>query len=192
MKKFLVVVCALAFCVGAANVHAQVPYVQVYFDQYYSETTADCPGGGGIGTLWVVAHNWNMWMNAIEYRIVYPAAVTPISDNINLETQLALGSSETGIAIVWTNIPGKAFDALLIQTVSFEWTCDGCTEDNAELMVVNYDDEVDPLAPDYNTVRALQWPDDNDVFGVGMTSLVCATVPVNETTWGNIKAQYDH
>ena len=71
MKKILVVVCAVAFCLGAANAGAQtaVPYVQIYFDEGQSVTVLEeCPTGP-VGTLYVVAHNWNMWMAAIEYLI---------------------------------------------------------------------------------------------------------------------------
>jgi hypothetical protein len=75
MKKILVVVFAIAVVFTAISASAQIPYVAVYFDDTYKDMTADCPDappGTVPDSAYVVTHNWNMWMNAIEYAIDYP------------------------------------------------------------------------------------------------------------------------
>jgi hypothetical protein len=192
MKKILVVVCAVAFCLAAASADAQVtpvPYVQVYFDEFHTVTVLEeCPTAPA-GTLYVVAHNWNMWMSAIEYRIEYPPEVGFLGDSIDEDRQLAIGQSPTGIAIAWKNTPGKAFVSLRLQTVSVLWNCEDCQTQNVTITVVKSPDS-DPTQPNH-LVRALDWPDEAEHWGFGMAAYLCAIVPVEETTWGGIKAQYD-
>jgi len=188
MKKILVVVCAVAFCLGAASADAQVPYVQVYFDSLHTESVLEeCPTDPQ-GTLYVVAHNWGIWMSGIEYQINYPPEMTFLGDFIDEDRQLSIGSSPTGISIAWKNAPGAAFVSLRLQTVSVWYTCDGCQVQNITVTVVKHPVS-DPTQPNH-MVRAVDWPDEADHWGVGMASVICPTVPVEETTWGGIKAQY--
>jgi len=197
MKKFLVVVCAVAVCLGAATANAQtaVPHVQVYFDEGWSITNPEsCPDadlGTVFGTLYVVARNYNMWMQSIEYSIEYPPEILWFGDAIDPTTQLKIGASPTtsvagGISVTWQS-RGNAFHPMLIQTVSFGWMCRNCVEQNITVRVVKH-----PATAWAETwlVRALRSPDFQQVAGVGMASVVCPTVPVEETTWGGIKAQY--
>ena len=192
MKKILVVVCTAAFCLGAASAGAQVapePYVQVYFDESRTVTgLLECPTDP-VGKLYVVAHNFNIWMTAIEYKIDYPPEVTLLGDSIDLDRQLKIGNSATGIAIVWQNNPGNAFEGLWLQEATVLYNCEGCQVQNITITVVKHP-ESDATMPNH-LVRSLDRPDEADHWGVGLEARICATVPVEETTWGGIKAQYD-
>jgi len=188
MKKVLVAIFAVAIVGLGVSVNAQTPNVTIYFDDNASETSADCPTGE-IGTVFgdflVVANNFNMWMNAIEYAIEYPPQIEYMSDVLWDEVnQLALGQSPTGIAVVWT-LPGQAFGPLVVEKVMFTWMCNDCSEPNQNAPV-----KVVPF-PSSGKIRALRYPDLFEVQGVGMTSLVCATIPNEDTTWGKVKALYE-
>lgn len=193
MKRFLVVVCAVAVCLGAATVHAQtaVPMVSVYFDEYFGVTGLEqCPVEP-IGTVYVVAENWDMWMQSIEYAIDYPAQMVWLGDAVDDATQLKLGSSPLfgvhgGIAVTWQT-RGNGFHPLLIQTASIAWDCQGCTVQNIPVVVVQ---KATAEALPGGLIRALESPNFETHGGVGMTSYLCATVPVEETTWGAVKALY--
>jgi hypothetical protein len=134
-----------------------------------------------------------MWVKSIEYAIEYPPQVTWLGDDINDAAQLKLGSSPTtsasgGIAITWTS-RGNGYQPLLIQTASVLYDCEFCTVQNIPIVVVQK-----PTAgalPD-GLIRIIRSPDDAEIGAVGMTSYLCATVPVEETTWGNIKALYNN
>jgi hypothetical protein len=185
MKKTLVVVVALAIGLFATVSSAQTPNVSVYFDNTLTQQAADCPAvtpGTVAQTVYVVAANFNMWMQAIEYQIVYPAALTFLGDAVDPATQLSIGSSPLGIGITWP-LPANAFVPLVVQTANVLWMCDNCDGfQNQQLVVIPH--------PSSGLVRAIRWPDTQVVLGVGLTSLVCATIPVEETTWGGIKALY--
>ena len=197
MKRFLVVVCAVAVCLGAATANAQtsVPFVQVYFDEGWSVTNPPaCPTedpGTQTSTIYVVARNWNMWMQSIEYAIEYPPELVWLGDFVNPATQLELGDSPTtslsgGIAVTWRT-RGNAFNPLLIQWATILWNCQGCATQNITLTVVKHPSTV---WPENWLVRALESPNFAEAQGIGMASVVCPIVPVDETTWGGIKAQY--
>jgi hypothetical protein len=187
MKKVLVVVCAVAFCLGAASADAQVPYVQPYFDELQTVTILDeCPTDPA-GRLYIVAHNWGIFMSAIEYRIEYAPEITFLGDFIDEANILSIGSSPTGIALAWKNSPGVAFTSLRLQEVSVFYTCTACEVTNITVTVKKHPDS-DPTQPDY-LVRALDF-NQNEYWGIGMVAVICPTVPVEETTWGGIKAQY--
>lgn len=185
MKRILAVVFAVAIVSLGAIANAQTPNVSIYFDDNASQTTADCPAapvGTVIDSFLVVANNFNMWMNGIEYAIDYPPQIGFLADIIPAG-RLSIGSTPIGIGITFP-IPGSAFGAFVIQKVYFIWMCDGCDgNQNAPIAVVPY--------PSSGLVRAVRWPDLAVVPGVGMTSLICATVPAEETTWGKVKALYE-
>lgn len=187
MKKVLAAIFAVAIVgLGVCPVHAQTPNVTIYFDDYARETSADCPSGEP-GTVYdqflVVANNFNMWMNAIEYMIEFPPQIM-WDEDIKVPNTLVLGFSWEGTAIVFT-LPGNAFRPLVVQKVGFVWMCNDCSESNqnAPVRVVAY--------PASGKVRALRYPDLLEVPAVGMTSLICATIPNEETTWGKVKALYE-
>ena len=100
---------------------------------------------------------------------------------------LKIGSSPLGIALSWKNAPGVAFTSLRLQEASVAWNCSGCTDQNITVTVKKHPAS-DATMPDY-MVRALDF-NQNEFWGIGMVAVICPTVPVEETTWGGIKAQY--
>jgi hypothetical protein len=155
MKKVLVVVCAVAFCLGAASADAQVPYVQPYFDELQTVTILDeCPTDPA-GRLYIVAHNWGIFMSAIEYRIEYAPEITFLGDFIDEANILSIGSSPTGIALAWKNSPGVAFTSLRLQEVSVFYTCTACEVTNITVTVKKHPDS-DPTPGLPGTSSGLQ------------------------------------
>ena len=193
MNKILVVVCAVALCFGALGADAQTPTVQPYFDG--GSVLADCPPDGGdpdenpvFGTLWIVAHNWNIWLTAIEYQIVYPAQMVFEGDFYDDANMLKDGSSPLGVSFAWTTNPAAGWSDVLVQSVKFAWNCTDCSVQGILVTVQGH-----PASPEPNhVVRGVDWSTEDFVYGVGMSAIICPTVPVEETTWGGIKALYDN
>jgi hypothetical protein len=186
MKRVLVVVFAVAIGLSAIHASAQVPNVTIYFDKNMSIAGKNCPAaplGTILDSCYVVANNFNMWMNAIEYYIDYPPQVSFFGDFFPPD-RLTIGSSGVypGVGVSWP-LPANSFGALVIQKAKFIWMCDNCETKNIHWTVLPYGTQP--------TVRAVRWPDLVIVPGVGMTSLICPLTPVEETTWGGIKAMYE-
>ena len=184
MKKVMAAV-LVAACVGLAvhSANAQVPNVQVYFDAALTQTSQDC--GVGSQTLHVVAQGFGMWLSALEYQVLYPPEVMWLADIADPQ-RLDIGSSASGIASSWT-IPLNAFSSVLVLDALVNWspTCD-CAGGASPLVVGPH--------PSTGAIRAVRWPDNVLITGiVGMTALVCpGTVPVEETSWGQVKALYNN
>jgi hypothetical protein len=188
---------------AAADTHAQVPSIQVYFEgnpttNVFHTTEADCSPPGTFQALYVVMNNWNMWVQAVEFSVDYPAALFWASDETPINT-LAIGASPSdgpngygtgGIAIAW-QLPQNAYQPLLALTAHTFWTSSCyCRDGPRALRVRGYSyanagngGNLDP--------RAVRWPDFAEIEGVGMTSLVCPSPPATaQSTWGHIKALY--
>lgn len=189
MKKILAVAFVIAI-VSAGAVSAQTPFVQVYFD-YGSgaDPTGVCPSapiGTVIDEVTVIAHNFNMWMTAIEYQIDYGPVLSFLADNVD-PSALVIGSSPAGISIAWP-IPQNAFGAFVTQTATVVWMCDDCGlwPDTPFPQVLGH--------PFYSTgyiVEATRWPDVVIITGIGMASTICPVIiPVEDTTWGQLKSLY--
>ena len=179
MKKVLTTVFAVALMAFAMSASAQTPNIQVYFDENGSQTATDCPAGGGFDQLTVIANNWNMFMSAVEYRIDYGPSFVFFGDIV--DSPLVIGNSPAGISISWP-LPQNAFDPFVVQRASVQWNCSDCAATNVPVQVLPN--------PASGKVQATRWPDNVLFEGVGLTSLVCATVPVAETTWGKVKSLY--
>jgi hypothetical protein len=192
MKKILVVVFAVVIGFAVSANAQDVPNVGIYFDAGGGEMQKDCLGTGVFDNAYVIAVNWNMWMNGIEYGIWYPAQVTFFADT-PAPGYLKAGSSPLavdplgphgtsgGIGITMP-LPANSWDPLLVQTIVFTWECDDCSVTNIPWVVDGHSFS--------GEVRAIRWPDLTEFYGVGLTSYICATVPVEETTWGGIKSLY--
>jgi hypothetical protein len=187
MRKVLVILAALVLLtLGATWVNAQpIPNVQVYFtsewDAYGKTAIEECPGFV-IGTLYVVASNFNMWMSAVEYQVEYPPEVTWLADNTG---GIDIGSSPAGIATSWP-LPQNAFVPCSVNDVTVLYNCEGCPREDIPILVVP-----NPGAISGN-VQAVRWPDGALIPAIGMLSYICPTVPAEETSWGQIKALYDN
>jgi hypothetical protein len=190
MKKVLVVVFVVAFGMSAVA-NAQVANVSIYFDQDLQYQAQDCPTapiGTVLQTLYVVADNFGIWFNAIEYQILYPPELQFLGEVPvwpGGSAPLVLGQSPIGITIGYTT-PLNAFNQVVISEVSVIWMCEGCPGPlDIPLVVVPH--------PDSGQARAIEWPNLAPHTFVGMTSLICPapSTPVHETTWGGIKALYE-
>jgi hypothetical protein len=191
MRKVLVVFSALLLLtLGASMVNAggPIPNVGVYFTSdwgtYGHTALPECPPdppGTVFDSLYVVANNFNMWMIGAEYQVLYPPQIIWLADNTG---GINIGASPTGIATTWP-IPQNAFVPFAVNKVYFIYNCQLCYEGvNAPIVVV-----ANPASIS-GQVQAVSWPGILVTFGIGMTSLICPTIPVEETTWGNIKAMY--
>jgi hypothetical protein len=193
MNKILVVVCAVVICFGAVGASAQTPTVQPYF-QGGQINVPQCPEGGDSGTIpgniYVLAHNWNIWMSALEYQVEWPTQLIFVGDVPADPAWLTIGTSinpATGISYSF-GTPVNAYNDVLIETISFFWNCSGCaTAQNITVTVMGA-----PASPEPpSVVRAVDFWSEEYVYGIGMQAIVCPIVPVEETTWGGIKALYN-
>lgn len=192
MKRALAVA-LVAACIGiyASSAMAQVPFVQVFFDadeygEGYSETQSACLSTSGISFLYVVTQNWNMFVQAIEYQVQFPAAVFYLGETPNTGVNdLFIGNSQDGMSIAY-NLPQNGFAPILLSTLNVIGT-GACNCSNGPFsIVVKGEPNGTPAAP-----RAVRWPDFQTVPGVGMTSLLCpGIVSTTQSTWGNVKALY--
>ena len=184
MKNLQITLFAVAISLSSLA-NAQHPRVRIYFDEGLNFTTANCPQAP-IGTvtqeLYVVAENFDIWMNAIEYTISYPPQLIFLGDILE-PGDLSIGNSQTGIAIAFP-IPRNAFTKMVVQRVFALWMCSGCVHPNwdAPIDVYGY--------PPRGLIRAVEWPNLNVHVAWGIESIICWAMPVHETTWGGIKALY--
>lgn len=183
MKKALAVVLAIALAGVVATANAQVPNVQVYFNSAYSHTQTDCKGLGVQDQWYVVMNNWNMWVLAVDFSIVYPPAVVHMGD-VPPPAVAFLGSSPSGIALSWS-LPQNGFSPLLALTLNVLWLNCDCSNGPQAVRVNGYT-PFGKLNP-----SAIRWPDGQELPGVGMTSLICpGVIATDSKTWGGVKALY--
>ena len=174
-------VIALVLVTMALPAMAQSENFQIYFDDTYNQAAADCPGVGVLDTLYVVANNFNMWISAAEFAVSLPPQLQWIADMPN--TPLAIGNTQSGVAYSW-QLPQNGFAPFEATRILVSWNCDDCVgAQNSPVVVIPH--------PVTTHARVSRFPDNVLVDGIGMTSLVCATVPVEETSWGKLKALYN-
>ena len=192
MRKVLLVVFTVAIGLGGVA-NAQIPHVAVYFDPGLQYQQGDCPTdlpGTVAQTLYVVANNFGIWMNAIEYSIAYPPQLMWLGDidesdvgKLSLGSSPYIGDGTGGVGIAFS--PARdGFVQLEVQKVVVLWMCNDCGPANRDAPLI-----VMPFEPS-GLVRAVEWPNLNVHIGIGFRSLVCSTTPVQETTWGQVKALY--
>jgi hypothetical protein len=179
----LIVIGLVLAAMASAPVLAQTPIVQVYFDEQFT-AAGDCPSdapGTVIDTLYVYAVNFDMFFTAIDFSISYPPQITWFGDT-PANGGLMLGTTISGAAIAWT-LPQNGFAPVQICQVIMVWQCDACVgNENSEIVVGPYFNQTE--------VSFTRWPDNVLFTAIGMRSLICATVPVEETSWGKVKALY--
>lgn len=181
MRKALLIALGL-FLAATSGAAAQTPIVSVYFDDLLTDGSKDCPTGGGVDSFYVVLENFNTWVSGIEYLIDYPGTMTWLSDFGT--PPVTLGTTPVGISSGF-GMPRNGYSKIVAAQVLFLWNCNGC-ETSDDPIVVRGHPEFAPAPP-----RGTDWPNYDFIEAVGMTSLVCATVPVEETTWGHIKSLFD-
>lgn len=164
---------------------AQTPFVAVYFDHAYQEEALmaapnPCPGYGVVDTLYVAATNFNAWLSGLEFQIDYPAHIIWVTDLDIAGT--SLGTTPAGISIGWPT-PQNGFLSIDVCKVMIQWNCDCCDEADIPIVVNGH-----PLFAPHP--RATDFPGYQFIDGVGLTSLICAVIPVEDTTWGKVKSLY--
>jgi hypothetical protein len=173
----LVVVALMATVVVAS---AQTPYFAVYFDQYHGVMSKNCPGPVA-DVLYVAAVNLNMLIVGAEFKIEYPAALWYVGD-VNTPP-VTVGQTNTGISMAWA-LPESGWGILDLCQVGVLWMCSECVPPYV-------DNQIKVVAhPGTAFLGVTDYPGYSFVPVTGMTSLVCATVPAEETTWGQVKAIY--
>ena len=176
-RSIMMALTVLTVCTSLA--WAQTPTVRVYFDTQLTAESKNCPAGGGVDSAFVVAQDFGNFIAGLELAIMFPPTMTWIADAN--KPPASIGNSVTGISMGFP-LPQNAFGKLVVYTVVFNWNCTGCLVTDDRVVVSAH-----PLT---GFVRATQWPSLQFINAIGMTGLVCATVPVEETTWGRVKALY--
>jgi hypothetical protein len=187
MKKVLAVVIAVAF-IGAFAVssNAQVPNIQIYFDDLLQATQGNCADHyiGELDELNVVMNNFNAFVSSVEFGTLFgPGPVSYVLDvHVPAETN-HLGQSNLGVAISYT-IPQNAFVPFICMKLLVAWGCDSCDGQPVQnISVVPH--------PGTGFVRAVEFQTFRVIEAVGMTSAVCpGPVSTEESSWGQIKALY--
>ncbi|MCH7548656.1 MAG: hypothetical protein IH969_03805 [Candidatus Krumholzibacteriota bacterium] len=188
VRHFFFFLLAAAFVgLTAFSAYAQsVPRVQWFFDADFTQTDKDCDGSlNNIG--YVVAVNFNAFISAVEYRIDYPPRDFSWEfDLVVNENQFFIGSTPFGIASAWS-LPLDCFQPTVIMQVLYDWS--GCNNCNPAANT-NQPIVAGPN-PSSGRLRFVRFPDNAEFDAIGMLSLVCpGTIPVEETTWGQVKALY--
>jgi len=179
MKAKIMMAAIIAVMLLPGLVQAQTPWVGVFFEDTLHDMQMNCPGMGIVDTVFVVAGNFNAWLSGIEYKIDYPTQLGWISD---FDTPaVTLGTTPTGISQGW-GIPVNAFAPVVVTKVLVQWNCVDCVSPDIPVDVVPH--------PESGFVRATDFPDYEFINGVGLRSLICSTVPTEETTWGQVKSLY--
>lgn len=171
MRKVLAITAVLLALSSMA--YAQTPNVQMIF--FNGRAAYDCTGDWQEGFL--VAQNFNCWMVGIEYMVQYGPGIIKMPAE-TYTSELVIGNTVTGLSMVWS-IPQNAYSPVLTATVIFRCTCG----ENLWIKVVPH--------PISGFVRATDYPSNNFVYGYGETSLLCPTIPTENTTWGGVKALYE-
>jgi hypothetical protein len=173
----LVVVALMATVVA---VSAQTPYIAVFFDSGLSHQAKDCPGPVA-DTWYVAAENFNTYLSGAEFQVQYPAAVTWLADTD--KPAATIGNTQNGISMGFPG-PVNGFVPVLLCKVQVFWNCDACVEP--------YLDNAVKVVPNQYTgfLGVTDYPLFQEIPGVGLTSYICATVPTEETSWGQVKALY--
>ncbi len=201
MNRLLIGVFAVFLVLSAVpDGNAQPAYLQVYFDEALTETGApSCPSelpATVIGYLYIVAHGFNAYLRAIEFRIDYPSEILWLGDHVE-PGHLSIGNSPAGIALAFPT-PLDARSPVCILRVTILWLCQECNDGLQILFCPN-------VHPSSGYLRAVRWPDFKFIHATAGTSIVCLSclpelgywcrcgdlpVPVAETTWGQIKVLY--
>lgn len=196
MKKVLAVVIAVAFIsIGAVNSNAQVPNIQIYFDDLLQETQAYCEDHfvGEVDQLYVVMNNFNMFVSTVEFAVDMSgvAGYLLYLGDVHLPGSLFLGNSvlgaPPGVTITYP-LPQNGFAPFICMKIEVLWQCDACPQPPVGNFPIT-------VIPHQGTglIQAIEWQTFRQVQGVGMFSLVCPVgVSTEETSWGKVKALYNN
>ncbi|MFQ5510371.1 MAG: hypothetical protein ACE5EO_00850 [Candidatus Krumholzibacteriia bacterium] len=167
--------------VGASVASAQQPYIGVFFNRVGTPEQKNCPGVGLVDSLFFIAYNFNTNVVGIEFKVNYPASMSWVAD---LETQpVTIGTTPTGMSMGWA-LPQNGFSPIFVSKALIQWNCGNCAVPDDPIQVVQHPFSGAP------TPQFTQWPTITLHPAIGLTALVCRTVPVEDTTWGRVKSLY--
>jgi len=157
------------------------PFIAVYFDQSFQVEAQDpCPGIGVLDTLYVELVNADVFVTGVEFAVNYPPELTWIADFDKQEA--TVGTTPVGFSMGWA-VPQNGFGvAIDVCKVLVMWNCDGCTVANSPVSVV--------ANPFTGFIGYTDFPNFDLFPAVGLTSLICPTVPTQDSTWGKVKSLY--
>jgi hypothetical protein len=176
---------AVGFVALSTTANAQTGYIAVYFDNGYSIEQKNCPGPGVFDTLTVAMVNWNMNVGGVQFAIDYPPEMIHIADFNQPAATIGATpvTSGTGGFAAGFPLPQNGFFPVFVTNVLVQWNCADCSVTNIPVPVVGH-------AGFGDTIIGTRWPDAEPFPGLGLTALICATVPTEETTWGKVKSLY--
>ena len=175
----------LVLSVGIAS--AQTPFVAVYFDHAYqvegnppAPDGDPCPGIDVVDYLYIALVNSNAFVTGVEFAVNYPPQIYWLAD---LDTQpVTVGTTPTGFSMGWPTPQNGFAGAVFVCRPTFLWKCDGCDVTDVPIIVTPH--------PATGFLGYTDFPGFLQFNAVGLTSLLCATVPTQDTTWGQIKSLY--
>ena len=171
---------------------AQTPSVSIYFDEDLESVLPVCPDDP-LGKLYVIAVNFPAPFVQLEYKVNYPPEVIYLGEVVRGGT--AVGMTPIGIVQTWPT-PQDASSPLVVAEVSVAWmACNYC---ESQIITICVDSH-----PDTGYLRAISWPNMEDVYPVSHRAVICPCcplpyppcpisppTPVEATTWGHVKALY--
>jgi len=181
MRMIIVIVITSFFAVlPLPGAFAQTPTVQMFFDEQLQVSMMECPGFV-FDTLYVVASGFDTQIVDVEYVISLNGHLDWYADLLP-PTYTAVGISVTGIVVSFPE-PVDANGPFLIQRIIAQWICVGCPQPGIPFIAVE-------PHPTSGKVQATRWPDMTKVEAEGIVNLLCPVLPVEKTTWGQVKALY--
>lgn len=157
----------VVLCLAAAPAAGQNGTVTVYFDAGWSERTMDCPGPG-LGTLYVVAEDFDVFLMGVEFKIDYPPCMTWLAD-LDLPPA-TIGNSLQGVSMGFA-LPMNGYTPVQVMRALVLWNCTDCAAVNQHVKVVAH--------PLFGYVRGVRFPDYELVDGRGRESVVCQHVDLD-------------
>lgn len=192
MRKVLVVATAAALlCMGAIGAFAQIPNMQVYFDNSLQQTQGGCQGFLVNDTLNVVCNNFNMLMSTVEFGIQPPTVNAMFVKDIIPDGGIWLGDSSAnqGLVITWP-LPRNAFNAYVADRIVITWICDACGQTGPPASIYNEPIKVIPNQSS-GLLRAIEYQSLRIIDVTGMTSTICPLEnSTQDSTWGKVKSLY--
>ena len=187
MNKIVIITLSalLVMSALASTSAAQTPFIAIYFDQDLETMAVRCPNQlpGSYDTWYVVAHNFNANIEAVEYKIDYPSFILHMNDLLPAGAT-SEGTSPWGVVISFSS-PLNGYEPQLVQSSLIQWYCSRC----GNLLQV----PVRPLPhPTSGRLGAVRSSDGGFIDAIGWTSIICPHISPNKnSTWGHIKILYD-
>ncbi len=184
MRNIRLVVLILVLGLFLPNQEAigTTPSIATYFDE--NGLQIEICDGYRFSDIHVVALNVNAWVSSFRYKIEFPPPFTFLGGFGFVADPIVDGTADTGIEISYPS-PVYFGANQLIHTAGVVWTCSyGCPYSNVYIAPVPFpgltEIEVDVVQGETTTTLFLNTS----------AAVLCPTLPVQQQTWGKIKALY--